>query len=79
MISSPSSCDGGLGVLQIEAGVNFLGGLVDRVLHFLKVYFADYVETVVGCHRGQYKASCRLLGYAVPVARLEEAVEVGGG
>jgi hypothetical protein len=33
--------------------VDLLGGLLDRVLHFLQVHFADYVEAVVGCHGGQ--------------------------
>ena len=42
--------DLGLRVLQVEAGVDLFGGLVDRVLHFLKLYFADYVEAVIGCH-----------------------------
>src|SRR6266702_1820454 len=42
--------DCGLGVLEIEAGVDFFGSLIDRVLYFLDIYFADYVEAVVGGH-----------------------------
>ena len=67
--------------------MNLFGGLIDRVLHFLKIYFADYVETVVGCHRGSIKlvlssqfsvlsSSSQL--WAVCGCR-EEGLEVGGG
>ena len=48
--------DLGLGVLEVEAGVDLFGGLVDGVFYFLNLYFADYVEAVIGCHGGQYKA-----------------------
>ncbi len=39
-----------LGVLEVEAGVDLFGGLVDGVFDFLDLYFAYYVEAVVGCH-----------------------------
>jgi hypothetical protein len=42
--------DLGLGVLEVEAGVDLFLGLVDGVFDFLKFHFADYVEAVVGCH-----------------------------
>jgi hypothetical protein len=30
--------------------MDLFGGLVNGVFDFLKFYFADYVEAVVGCH-----------------------------
>ena len=42
--------DFGLGVLKVEAGADLFDGLVDGVLYFLKIYFADDVEAAVGCH-----------------------------
>ena len=42
--------DGGLGILEVEAGVDLLGGLIDRVLDFLEIDLADDVEAVIGCH-----------------------------
>jgi hypothetical protein len=42
--------DGGLRVLEIEARVDFLGGLVNGVLYLLNFYFAYYVEALIGCH-----------------------------
>ena len=50
MASCAFELDLGLGVLEVEAGVDLFGGLVDGVFDFLKFYFADYVEAVVGCH-----------------------------
>src|SRR5208283_498016 len=47
--------DPGLRVFQIEARVDLLGRLIDRVLHLGQVHLAHYVEAVVGCHKGQYK------------------------
>ena len=70
--------DRGLGVLEVEAGVDLFGGLVDRVLYFLKFYFADYVEAVVGCHE-VFLVSSLLSGSIMSGCRGEEAVEVFGG
>ena len=39
----------------VEAGVDLLGCLIDRVLHLCEINLADYVEAVVGCHEGQYR------------------------
>ena len=39
-----------LRILQVEARVDLLGGLVDGVLHFLQVDLAHYVEAVIRCH-----------------------------
>jgi hypothetical protein len=51
--------DLGLRVLEIEAGVNLFARLVDRIFHFLKLYLADYVEAIVGCHFFTSKKECR--------------------
>jgi hypothetical protein len=39
--------------------VNLFARLVDRVFHFLNLYFADYIEAVVGCHFFTSKKECR--------------------
>ncbi len=60
--------DLGLRVLEVEAGVDLFGGLVDCVLDFLKFHFADDVEAVIGCH------GCLILSRSVRCPLCQERV-----
>ena len=54
----------GLRVLPVEARVDFFRGLIDRVLHFLQVDFADHVKAIVGCHGGSMGQAPQMLVFS---------------